>query len=259
MNLFNEAENNPTQGEAQPSEEQKALEQQESYLAKLVAQRGENWKDPEVLAKGKLEADTYIQTLEEQIKQMREDLGKQEYSKQLLDQLQNKATESTTVNSAMANNKDNGSASEGNTKPEVSEESLKSLVEQTLTQREQQATVKQNLSVVEEELKKSFGTEAQAYVQNKAKELGINLKRMEEIASESPTAFFALLGEPKKSFTPMVQGSVRTEGVNMQASGERTWDYYQNLRRENKQLYYSPKVQQQLLADKKRLGARFGN
>lgn len=259
MSLFNEAEQPQPEGLIQQGEGQQALEQQESYLAKLVAQRGENWKDPEVLAKGKLEADTYITTLEEQIAQMREDLSKQEYSKQLLDQLQNKATESTTVNSAMANNKNDGSASEGNTKPEVSEESLKSLVEQTLTQREKEATVKQNLLVVEEELKKSFGTEASAYVQNKAKELGLSLKRMEELAAESPTAFFNLIGEPKKSFTPMVQGSVRTEGVNMQASGERNWEYYQKLRRENKQLYYSPKTQQQLLADKKRLGAKFGN
>jgi hypothetical protein len=51
-----------------------------------------------VLAKGKLEADGYIKTLEDQLTAMREDLGKQEYSKQLLDQLQNKATAPTNVN-----------------------------------------------------------------------------------------------------------------------------------------------------------------
>jgi hypothetical protein len=82
--------------------------------------------------------------------------------------------------------------------------------------------------------------------------------KLEADGSESPTAFFALLGEQKKSFSPMVQGSVRTEGVNMQASTERDWNYYQNLRRENKSAYYSPKVQQQLMNDRQRLGSKFG-
>jgi hypothetical protein len=57
----------------------------------------------------------------------------------------------------------------------------------------------------------------------------------------------------------MVQGSVRTEGVNMQQSNERDWNYYQNLRRQNSKQYYSPKVQQQMMQDKLRLGDRFGN
>jgi len=56
----------------------------------------------------------------------------------------------------------------------------------------------------------------------------------------------------------MVEGSVRTEGVNMQASNERDWSYYQNLRRDNRSLYYSPKIQRQLMEDKSRLGGKFG-
>jgi hypothetical protein len=57
----------------------------------------------------------------------------------------------------------------------------------------------------------------------------------------------------------MVQGSVRTEGVNMKSSTERNWAYYQNLRRTNKHDYYTPKVQQQLMEDKMRMGDGFGN
>jgi hypothetical protein len=81
---------------------------------------------------------------------------------------------------------------------------------------------------------------------------------MQELAAESPSAFFSLIGEPKKSFNPMVQGSVRTEGVNMQASTDRNWNYYQKLRRENRNLYYTPKIQRQLMEDKARLGSKFG-
>ena len=230
---------------------------QESYVQKLVEAKGENWKDPEVLAKGKLEADGYIKTLEEQLSQMREDMKKQEYKSEVLEQLQNKADESTAASNGVPNN-NNGSVEEQNTTVNLSEEDLKSLVEQTLTQREKDNTVQQNLSQVDQELEKSFGTEAAAKVQEKAKELGMSMDRLRDIAAESPSAFFTLIGEPQKTFSPMVQGSVRTEGVNMQASTERNWNYYQKLRRENRNLYYTPKVQQQLMEDKARLGDKFG-
>jgi hypothetical protein len=224
---------------------------QESFVAKLVEAKGENWNNPEVLAKGKLEADGYIQQLESQLTQMREDLGKQDYAQKLLDQLQNKAADPTTANT--------GGTSDGNTNPNLSEDDLKSLVEKTLSAREKDGLVKQNLSIVDQELEKSYGTEAKATVQKKADELGISIERMQEIAAESPNAFFSLIGEPKKTFNPMVQGSVRTEGVNMQSSTERNWAYYQNLRRTNKHEYYTPKVQQQLMEDKMRMGDGFGN
>ena len=256
MDVFSESSQttDTTQPEIQATE---STQPQDSFVQKLVEAKGENWKDPEVLAKGKLEADGYIQELETQLNSMREDLSKQDYAKSLLDQLQNKAAESTTANIAMPKN-NIGDTSDGNTNPNLSEEDLKSLVERTLTERDKDSVVKQNLSLVNEEMEKSYGTDASAKIQDKAKELGLTLQRMQEIAAESPTAFFNLIGEPKKNFKPMVQGSVRTEGVNMQASSERDWSYYQNLRRENRSLYYTPKVQRQLMEDKNRLGGKFG-
>ena len=233
---------------------------QESYLKKLVEAKGENWNDPETLAKGKLEADGYIKTLEEQLSQMREDMKKQDYQAQLLEQLQNKATEPAAVNNEVpTNNNNNGDIDTQNTTGVVNEDDLKSLVEKTLTQRDKDAVVKQNLGQVDQELESSYGTEATAVVQKKAAELGVSMDRLREIASESPNAFFTLIGEPQKALNPMVQGSVRTEGVNMQASTQRDWSYYQKLRRENPNEYYSPKLQQQLIADRMKLGDKFGN
>lgn len=237
-----------TQTETQP---------QESFLQKLVEAKGDNWKDPEVLAKGKLEADGYIKNLEDQIAQMREDMKKQDYQAQILEQLQNKAAETTTAQTATPNN--NGSTETQNTTASLSENDLESLVEKTLVKREQDSVIKQNLSQVDQELVNSFGTEAEATVRKKAEELGMSLSRLRDIAAESPTAFFSLIGQPQKTFSPMVQGTVRTEGVNMQASNTRDWNYYQKLRRENPNQYYSPKVQQQLIQDRMNMGDKFGN
>ena len=162
------------------------------------------------------------------------------------------------MNNGESNN-NNGSIDTQNTTGVVDEDTLKSLVEKTLTQREKNSTVQQNLSQVDKELESSFGTEAAATVQKKAEELGMSMDRLRDIASESPSAFFTLIGQPEKTFSPMVQGSVRTEGVNMQASADRNWSYYQNLRRENPNQYYSPKIQQQLIQDKMKMGDKFGN
>ena len=218
---------------------------QSDWLSKVVEAKGEKFKDPQVLAKSKLEADEHIKNLETQLAEIRDELKKQDFSAQLLDKLKNKDTPQQPAPS--------------DTKPEVSEELLKTLVEKTLTDREKANTSAQNQRVVVETLAQKYGTEAKAHVATKARELGMTVERLEELAAESPNAFFALIGEPRKEFTPVIKGSVNTQSVTMQAPVERDWSYYQKLRKENKHLYYNPSTQQQMFKDKARLGERFGN
>lgn len=247
MSIFQTTEADTNQGEA--------TQTNESFLAKIVEARGEQWKDPEVLAKGKLEADKFIAELQAQVKELREDLNKQEYSKELLNRLQDKAA-FTSANSVAPNKDNDGGAINGQTNAALSEDDLKRLVESTLSQREQASTAKQNLAYVEEELSKRYGTEAQATLAKKSQELGISVKRMAELAQESPSAFMALLGE--KAVQPrMLTGSIRTEGVNMQAQAKRDFEYYNKLRKENRKLYFSPEVRQQMMKDRESLGDKF--
>lgn len=258
MSVF-KTEGTPTEEVSQNAEQTtNEAQPQESYVQKLVEVKGDHWKDPEVLAKGKLEADNYIKELETQLSQFRDDLGKQDYAKELLTKLQERATSSANVNPGVTQEYNGGADPEDNTTSPVSEEILKSLVEKTLTEREHQSTVTQNLNAVNQKLEESYGTGAESHVKKKAAELGMSIDRLQELAAESPNAFFALIGEPHKVSQPMVQGSVRTEGVNMQRSTERNFDYYQKLRRENKSQYYTPKVQQQMFEDRLRLGEKFG-
>lgn len=262
MSIFDEAQSaNSQPQESQTTETtQQETQPQESYLQKLVETRGDNWKDPEVLAKGKLEADAYIKNLEDQLATMREDLGKQDYASQLLKQLEGKASAPTNDKPLESNNtNDNGGTdTEDHTSLAVSEDSLKSLVEKTLTEREKQATVQENIRQVDKVLEETYGTEARNVLVNKSQELGISMERMQELASESPSAFLTLLGEKQQTFKPLTQGSVRTESVGATNNGERDFNYYQKLRRENRNLYYTPKIQQQLMEDRQRLGSKFG-
>jgi hypothetical protein len=187
--------------------------------------------------------------------EIREELQKKDYDQEVLSRAKSKATESSTENSRLSNNR--GAADVENTTRQISEDDLKSLVEQTLSQRQKEQTLNGNLSFVDEELAKTYGTEASAVIKQKAAELGMTMDRLKEIAGESPNAFFTLIGEKKRQMNPLISGSVRTEGVNMGGNSERNFNYYQKVRKENRTLYFSPKFQQQMIADAERLGDKF--
>ena len=227
----------------------------EDWLAKVVEVKGEKFKDVQVLAKSKLESDKYIAELERQVAELRTDVVKQDYAAKLLEQLGNKGATTTEpkplVNTSGTNTSD--------TKPVISEDVIKTLVEQTLTQREAKNSAAQNAELVRTELTSKYGTEARSFVEKKAQELGMSYDRLSEIAQESPNAFFTLIGEPKKEFKPLVQGTINTSATSFQAPTERNWQYYQELRKKDKRTYYSPSTQQQMIQDKMRLGDKFGN
>ncbi len=231
---------------------------QEDWLAKVVEAKGESFKDVQVLAKSKLESDAYIKQLEEQAKALREEVAKQDYSAELLKQLQNKAPNPTNGNPVVPKD-NNGSTNSGETKPEVSEDAVKALVEKALAERQQESAAKENARVVQEALVEKYGTEAKAHVEGKARELGISYDKLEALALESPNAFLTLIGEPKVAPKTIVSGTVNTQSLAQTNPNTRDWNYYQNIRRSNRSLYFSPAIQQQMFNDKLALGDKFGN
>lgn len=250
MSLFQTTEQNQNPNPQTPPTNQ------EGWLQKIVEAKGDQWSNPEVLAKGKLEADSYIKQLEEQLNELRDELGKQDYSKELLTQLQNKAQVPTNGNPVVPNNQ-NGGGQGAQTNASLSDEQIKDLVNSALTEREKQNTVKQNIDTVEKELVNKYGTEAESLIATKAKELGMTVEKLGAIASESPTAFFRLIGEAQKETPSFINGSIKTEGANMQASSERNFKFYQELRKKNRKQYFSPEVQQAMFKDRQRLGDKF--
>ena len=226
----------------------------EDWLAKIVEVKGEAFKDPQVLAKSKLESDNYIKQLESQLTELRSELSKEEASKKLLAELQGRRQDPNATPAPKQ-----GETNPSDTKPVLSEDVIQRLVEETLSKREQTNTAAQNTKMVQDQLQQKYGTEAKAHVEKKAQELGMSFDRLSALAAESPTAFMTLIGEPKPEFKPPVSGTINTAAGNFNNPTERNWEYYQNLRRTNKQLYFNPKTQQQMLQDKIRLGDRFGN
>lgn len=229
----------------------------ESFVDHLVGD-GKKFKDIEALAKGKLEADRHISEITKTLDELRAELAKQDYAKNLLEQMskgsETGAEQPPPVTTSSSNTE--------NTTQSASD--IESLVEKVITAKEKNKTASQNISVVGEEMQKQYGDKTAEVLKAKSLELNMSLDRLKEIAAESPTAFFQLIGVKKmgeKTSTSTgvtTQSTIRSENFNSY-SQDRTFEYYQKMRKENRSLYYSPKIQNTMLQDRERLGDRFYN
>ncbi len=226
----------------------------EDWMKKVVEQKGDSFADPQAVAKGYLAAQSHIDKLEREQAEMREDLAKSTYAKELLEELQKGKPNSGEP----ASHNTGGTATETTT-PNVSETDLKSLINETLTERESQNTARQNLEETDRKLNDLFGTEVNKVMESKGKEFGMSKEQMRELAAKSPSALLTLLGEkPKQETNLHTDSTVNTSaGFMSQNSGERNWAYYQKLRKENPNLYYTPKIQNQMEQDYAQLGDKF--
>lgn len=258
MSVFDQvATEQPTEGVEQA--EAQATETQESFVSKLVQERGDKWSDPEVIAKGKLEADKHISELERQLAELREDLGKSEYAKEVVEALRNKAGGITPKDAAPKNNNVDA-ANQPNTTEKASDVDVESLVEQALLKKEKEAVVAQNLKAVDDALTTSLGTEAGKYVQERAAALGMSMDRLREIASESPSAFLTLVGQaPAKEKNADLSSSLNTSAGSFNTQAQKDFAYWQKMRRENPRKYYSPNTQNEMAQSRVQLGERFYN
>lgn len=223
---------------------------QESFVKKLVESKGDNWSNPEVIAKGKLEADALIVQQKEQIAELTTKLSEQDYSKKLLDQLQSKVAEPQQP--VVTQQED---PSKEDTTLEVGK--IEDLVKQSLDKHEKEKIEASNVAVVEKAMREKFGDKAEAIVQAKAQEMGVSVAFLGSIASQSSEAFLRLVGtETKTESGHTSQNNVNT-GTGFSSSNERNYAFYENLRKTDSVKYWSKEVQDEMLQDRLRLGARW--
>lgn len=216
----------------------------EDWVQNVVQSKGEQWADPQVLAKGYAHAQKRIQELEAKAEQYAE----QDYAKNLLEQLQKQqAPEAATQAAPEAPIAE--TVDQTNLRPE----DIESLLNKTLLEREA-------IAKVDKTLRDRFGDAANTVVHQKAKELGLSIDRMQELSKEAPDAFLAMIGGPVKTENNNVPSpSVNTQSSNFNKGTQRNWAYYNKLRKENPNMYNTPQVQQQMFQDRVALGAAFNS
>jgi hypothetical protein len=221
----------------------------EDWIAKVAEEKGEHWKDPQTLAKGYIHAQKRIKELEA----LEEDARKNDYAKQLLEEL--KQQKASAIPSEAAPVQNQGNQAQENTTPNPAD--IESLITKALSDREKQNTVAQNIALADQKLTEAYGTEAAKVLNQRAQELGMSLDRLKELAGESPTAFLRLVGEANPKETNRGFNATVNTSTGFERNAERNSAYYMKLRRENKSKFYDPKTQNQMLADMARLGSNF--
>lgn len=218
----------------------------EDWVSEVVKEKGEQWQDPQALAKGYYHAQKRIKELEA----LEEKQKEQDYAKTLLEQLQAQQAPEATTEKLEVKEEPQGST-EQKDDTSLSPEDIERLLETKLT-------AKQNRDLVESSLKSKFGEAANQAVAQAAQETGFSTEELIAMAESRPQAFLKLVGEPApKETNKGVRTSVNTaSGFNSQ-HGERDSSYYAKIRRENRKLYYSPETQQQMIQDRMRLGDKF--
>lgn len=229
---------------------QTGSQQQEDFVKRIVEEKGEQWQDPQFIAKGYVASQEHITKLQLELKAMQEKVSGEDYMKKVLEQIEASKTPAVGEQASVTSN---GTATQTD-QSGVTMEQIKELVKETLTSEERTKTAQQNIRDADAKLTELFGTEAAATVEKRRQELGLDKANLMKLAEESPTAFLTLIGVPPKKETNQVVGStLNTEGSFNQSS-ERNFAFYQKIRKDNPSLYKSAKVQNQMVEDRIKLG-----
>jgi len=222
-------------------------------VAELVGE-GKKFATVEDLAKGKQEADQFIEQLKGEMSDLRSDLDQRLSAQDLLEEIRKEREAQLSASNVPA---------EGNTTPSLGTDEIASLVKETIEQRDVERTASQNLETVDKKMKELYGEKAQEVMLLKAKENDISPDFLKDTAAKSPKAFFNVLGiQDQKPITP----SSTKGGINLVALDETqpsiredSWQSFEKLRKDNPKLYWKPETQQRLFRAKQEQGDAFGN
>jgi hypothetical protein len=207
------------------------IENQTTVLETLVGE-GKKFKTQEDLAKGKVEADAFIVTLQNQIKEIAEELSKANVSAERKTTLENLMSSLTNTTKQPVETKT------GNQPQEPSNQSGTSLshddVVKIVEAREREAVKARNLANALAPVRKLYGEKTDEVLAAKAASLGLTVETLQNLAAQSPAAFLNIVGVNARdnSTRPMAtHSSVNVAGGNDgDDSSVHNKAYYDNLR-----------------------------
>lgn len=237
--------------------DQPAFDPNKNYLVELVGE-GKKFKTAEDLAKGKYEADLYVETIKRSNDELRADYlklreenmakAKLEELIQQLDTLQKTTTTKTPVDAEVSR--------QAVIDPKQVESLVDSRYEQIETLRKQDA----NSSLIKSKLTERYGSNYSGHVKSQIDSLGISEKRFNEMARTEPQVLIKALGldtKPNVQDTAPPRNNRRSDNFAPQGTEKRTWSYYQRMKKENPTRYYDPKTNVEIHNDAVALGEEF--
>ena len=201
---------------------------------------GENkkFKTAEDLAKGKVEADSFIERLQREKKEMEEELTRLRVQREVEAKTKQPETSATTQ----------------------APSDVEALIERKLKEAKQTETRKANLQGAERFLTETYGDQAEKVLKDQAREMGIDTNRLLDLAADTPAVFKKLFAGTAKKMDPnATTGTQNTEAMDLSGPSGEVSEYRQ-LSQKRKEMgtskfFGDPKNLQRLIdAKKKELG-----
>ena len=166
--------------------------------AQAFVGEGKKYQSPEDALKSVPHAQKHIETLESELAQVKEELTKRKTTQELLDEIKSGAqpVENTTPSA------------------EVNQDTLEQLVSSTIEKREQATKAKTNASQVANKFTEKFGATAEAAYNQIAKEAGLTVQQLNNLAATSPNAVLKLAGlNGAVTTSTTTKGSINTQSL----------------------------------------------
>ena len=160
---------------------------------------GKKYKSAEDALKSVPHAQEHIKTLEEEMAQLKEELTRRKTAEELLDELKSgtQSTENTTQ------------------VQEFDQDRLMQLVNQTIEQKEQQSKAQQNAKTVANRFTEQYGAKAEDAYNQIAKDAGLTVEQLNNLAATSPNVVMKLAGfESKPTTIGKPSSSINTQALN---------------------------------------------
>lgn len=216
------------------------IEDGKDYVSELVGD-DKKFKSVSDLARGKLEADNYINTLTSRLDELRKELDSRTSLDQFLTEMkglkapvQNEQVQPSTPAQVPAGSLDDS----------VLEEKLAALLERRRAQERSES----NLDQVQRVLSETYGDQASSVINKKAKDLGMSVKDLQALATNSPQAFYQLVGvqerNPVQSLAPRSTLNSLSTPNNL---GVKNKAYFDKMKKENPRAYHDPKTTNEMV------------
>lgn len=255
--LFDEGTNTPSA----PA----PVDQDKDYLSELVGE-GKKFKTVQDLARGKAESDAFIEHLKDEQKRLREERNSLSSLQDLVEKMRSGAVNAERPNGNENTDSGNDFYTGGQADPNenrtpantagMTEEQIQALIEDRISRDKEENNLQQVRATLKQKLGENYGPK----LQEKAQELGMSLKELDNYARRNPKAFYRLVEldkQPDSSRVSPPQSQVNSEAFSVRGEPFSKYSDFEKLRQENPNLYWSPKVQNQIFKLTKEKGEDF--
>lgn len=232
------------------------IDPNKDYTADLVGE-GKKYADIAAMARAIMFKDQHITRIETENSGMREDFAKWREQQaavpslqELVDQL--RAERESGNNPPPVNDNNNQSQ-------QIDMKEIEALFKRNYQEEKSLERRTQNEVTVLSKLKERYGPNYETHLKTQMDEIGMSQDEALELAREKPQAFSKLfLAERQtENFQAPPQSTRRGDSFAPTGAAKRDESYYESLRKEKPDIYWSPKTQNQMHEDAIRLGEAF--